>query len=199
MSKTRLEFFSDGVFAIVCTLLVVGFQVPKLGDATSGPALLQALTAMAPSFVAYFLSFGLVTLYWVAHHEVIAIVRIVNAPLVWLNNLFLMWLALLPFPTELMGHYPHDEIAVIFFGLVTFLAAVAFLVLRLFLLSTKDLLDPQFDSRDLRRSIRNSAIGITLYCAALLISYLSNRITLTMYGLIPFLFLIPVRIARRRQ
>jgi len=193
MSKARLESFSDAVFAIVCTLLVVSLQVPEVhADRT----LLTSLFAMAPSFASYFLSFALVTLYWVAHHEVLAIVRNVNAKLIWINNFFLMWLALLPFPTELMGRYPQDETAVLFFGLITFLAAVAFIVMRLFLLFQPDLLDAQFESRYLRTSLRNSAIGITLYFVALLVSYLSERITMTMYGLIPFLFLVPVRIKR---
>jgi hypothetical protein len=93
-----------------------------------------------------------------------------------------------------MGRYPHEEMAVLFFGLITLLAAVSFVGLRLVLLYKPHLRDPQFDTRFLKTSIRNSTIGIALYVVALLISYLSDEVTMTMYGLIPFLFLIPVRV-----
>jgi len=193
MRKARLESFSDAVFAIVCTLLVVSLQVPDLHQ-ERGETLIMRLIAMAPNFLSYVLSFALVTLYWIAHHEVLTIVRHVNAPLIWVNNLFLMWLALLPFPTEIMGRYPHEEMAVLFFGLITLLAAVCFVALRLLLLYEPKLRDPLFDTRNLVKSIRNSVIGIAVYLLALLIAYLSNEVTMTMYGLIPFLFLIPVRL-----
>jgi uncharacterized membrane protein len=193
MSKARLESFSDAVFAIICTLLVVSLQVPDL-HRERGETLIGHLVGMAPGFLSYVLSFALVTLYWIAHHEVLTIVRNVNAGLIWMNNFFLMWLALLPFPTEVMGRYPHEEMAVLFFGLITLLAAVSFVGLRLVLLYKPHLRDPQFDTRFLKTSIRNSTIGIALYVVALLISYLSDEVTMTMYGLIPFLFLIPVRV-----
>jgi uncharacterized membrane protein len=193
MSKARLESFSDAVFAIICTLLVVSLQVPDL-HRERGETLIGHLVGMAPGFLSYVLSFALVTLYWIAHHEVLTIVRNVSAGLIWMNNFFLMWLALLPFPTEVMGRYPHEEMAVLFFGLITLLAAVSFVGVRLMLLYKPNLRDPQFDTRFLKSSIRNSTIGIALYVVALLISYLSDEVTMTMYGLIPFLFLIPVRV-----
>ena len=193
MSKARLESFSDAVFAIICTLLVVSLQVPDL-HRERGETLIGHLVGMAPGFLSYVLSFALVTLYWIAHHEVLTIVRNVSAGLIWMNNFFLMWLALLPFPTEVMGRYPHEEMAVLFFGLITLLAAVSFVGVRLMLLYKPNLRDPQFDTRVLKISIRNSTIGIALYVVALLISYLSDEVTMTMYGLIPFLFLIPVRV-----
>jgi len=133
-------------------------------------------------------------LYWVAHHDLMRILRSVSSGLLWMNNFFLMWLALLPFPTEMMGAYPHNETAVLFFGLITMMAAIAFISLRLYVLFERDLLDPQFDAAYLRHSIRNSAIGTALYFIALLVSYLSEQITITMYALIPFLFFVPVRI-----
>jgi len=191
MSKVRLEFFSDGVFAIVCTLLAVGLEMPKFSERSD--VLLANLIAMSPSFMSYFLSFALVTLYWIAHHNLVAAVRVSNAAFTWLNSLFLMWFALLPFPTDLMGHYPRNEIAVIFFGLVTLLAALSFTTLRAFVYFRRDLQDPELDRVQLRTSIRNGIVWIAVYACALLVSYASNSITMTMYGLIPFLFLTPLR------
>lgn len=197
MSKARLESFSDAVFAIVCTLLVVSLQVPKLSQQDPHDLNIWVLINMAPQFGSYVLSFALVTLYWVAHHDLIRIVRNVNAGLLWMNNFFLLWLAVLPFPTEVMGAYPRNETAVLFFGLITIMAALAFIALRLFVLFRRDLLDPAFDAAHLARSIRDSAIGVGLYFVALLVSYLSEKITITMYALIPFLFFVPVRIKAR--
>jgi len=194
MSKTRLESFSDAVFAVVCTLLVVSLQLPQVSGKNPEHSLLISIVGMAPTFGSYVLSFALVTLYWVAHHDLMRILRSVSSGLLWMNNFFLMWLALLPFPTEMMGAYPHNETAVLFFGLITMMAAIAFISLRLYVLFERDLLAPQFDAAYLRHSIRNSAIGTALYFIALLVSYLSEQITITMYALIPFLFFVPVRI-----
>jgi uncharacterized membrane protein len=197
MNKARLESFSDAVFAIVCTLLVVSLPVPRLNPQDPHDLNIAALVAMAPQFGSYVLSFALVTLYWVAHHDLVRILRSVSAAFLWINNFFLMWLALLPFPTEIMGAYPHNETAVLFFGLITIMAALAFIGLRGFVLLKKDLLDTAFDAAQLARSIRNSAIGVGLYFVALLVSYFSDKITITMYALIPFLFFVPVRIKSR--
>lgn len=196
MSKARLASFSDAVFAIICTLLVVSLEVPEFGPRHHDRTLLDSLIGMAPSFASYVLSFALVTFYWVAHHDLLSIVRQVNAGFTWINNFFLMWLALLPFPTEIMGRYPHNEIAVLFFGLITFLAAVTFIALGICLLITHNLREPEYETRCLAISLRNSGIGIGVYFVALLVSYFSDWITMTMYGLIPFLFLVPMRIRR---
>ena len=92
MPKTRIEAFSDGVLAIVITLLVLELHVPNVGKASENRALLTSLLQLAPSFVAYITSFLVCAVWWVSHHNFIHDLVYVDQALLWGNNLFLLWL-----------------------------------------------------------------------------------------------------------
>jgi uncharacterized membrane protein len=193
MSKTRIESFSDGVFAIVCTLLVFSFTVPRLSGPDLEIELKRYIVRMLPTLASYAMSFALVTMYWVAHHQLFKILDRTDAPFLWLNNLFLMWLALLPFPAHMMGDYPTTESAILLFGGTTLLVAIGFACTRYYAFFVAGLVNGKVARRSLRRSMILSSIGISLLAAALLVSYLSDSVTMTMYGLVPFLCFVPVR------
>src|SRR5215470_5821491 len=99
MSTARIEAFSDGVFAIVMTLLVLEIHVPHLGAGDVSEALSKSLLAMTPKFLSYLLSFSIVCIWWVAHHHFFDLLGRSDRGLLWFNSLFLMWLAFVPFPT----------------------------------------------------------------------------------------------------
>ena len=103
MPTSRIEAFSDGVFAIIITLLVLEIHVPQVQDKNISAALEHSLLAMTPKFLSYILSFVLVCIWWVAHHHLFHILKRSDRGLLWLNSLFLLWLAFIPFPTALMG------------------------------------------------------------------------------------------------
>jgi uncharacterized membrane protein len=193
MSKTRIESFSDGVFAIVCTLLVFSFTVPHLSGPDLENEVKRHIVRMLPTLASYTIAFALVTLYWVAHHQLFRILERTDTAFLWMNNLFLMWLALLPFPTHMMGDYPTTEPAILLFGGTTLLVAIGFASARYYAFFIARLVKRDVPRRSLQHSMILSGIGIALFAAALLVSYFSNSVTMTMYGLVPFLCFVPVR------
>jgi uncharacterized membrane protein len=127
MPTSRIEASSDGVFAIIITLLVLEIHVPQVQGQDISGALEHSLLAMAPKFLSYILSFVIVCIWWVAHHHLFHILKRSDRGLLWLNSLFLLWLAFIPFPTALMGDFPGTRLAVMGYGTVTTLAGVSFL------------------------------------------------------------------------
>jgi uncharacterized membrane protein len=132
MPTSRIEAFSDGVFAIVVTLLVFTLQVPHISDRDPTQALAQSLIAMLPRFLSYALSFAIVCVWWVAHHHFFALLAKSDRGLLWLNSLFLFWLVSVPFPTALLGEYPDQRIAVVSYGVVMALAGLSFSSMRFY-------------------------------------------------------------------
>ena len=112
MKKSRLEAFSDGVFAIVITLLILDIRLPH-GNYTQ---LQDALIKLLPNIGIYVLSFVLIGMYWVFHHHTFQFVHEVDGVLLWLNIIFLLSISFMPFPTSLMGAYPFRTIPVVIYG-----------------------------------------------------------------------------------
>src|SRR5580692_2106035 len=103
LGLNRIEAFSDGVFAIVVTLLVLDLAVPALRDPASARELADRLLAQLPKFFSWLISFIIVCKFWLNHHHVLGLARHGTYALVWLNSIFLMLQSFIPFPTALMG------------------------------------------------------------------------------------------------
>jgi uncharacterized membrane protein len=110
--------FSDGVFAIVVTLLVLELKVPVLQDRRGTSELGHQLVALLPEFLSWLISFIIVCKFWLNHHHLLTFVRHVTYGMIWLNSIFLMGQSFIPFPTALMGEYPMNALAVSLFGAV---------------------------------------------------------------------------------
>jgi uncharacterized membrane protein len=123
MGTNRLEAFSDGVIAIIITIMVLDLKVP----ADPSPA---ALLHLWPIFLSYVLSFLLVAIYWVNHHHMIHLVHRVDAPMLWMNINLLFWLSLTPFVTAYMGEHRATPLSVALYGAVQVLSACSFGLLR---------------------------------------------------------------------
>lgn len=122
----RLEAFSDGVLAIVITLLVLELKPPHLAAPDDAREALAALLALGPKFLGYLLSFLFVAVFWVNHHRFFRLVRSVDAGLLWLNVLLLLALSFVPFPTSMIGEYPANATGLALFALVLMTAGIAF-------------------------------------------------------------------------
>ena len=123
MKATRLEAFSDGVIAIIITIMVLELKVPP----EHSPA---GLLTVVPTLLAYALSFLNVAIYWVNHHHLIHLVRRVNAAVMWANMNLLFWLSLVPFATAYLGANHASALSVALYGLSAGLCAVSYYVLR---------------------------------------------------------------------
>ena len=109
----RIVFFSDAVFAIAITLLVLDIRVP---DGLSAAELPAQVLGLWPKFLSYVLSFLVILMYWMAHHSVFRSIKRYDRGLIWLNSLFLMCVAFLPFPTSLLGEYGENQLAVVIYA-----------------------------------------------------------------------------------
>jgi uncharacterized membrane protein len=113
LSTNRLEAFSDGVFAVAITLLVLNLQVPQIAVVSE---LVPKLGALWPKLLSYALSFVIVGIYWVAHHNTFHYIKRSDRNLLWLNILLMMRIVFIPFPTALLGQYPEQQVSVIIYA-----------------------------------------------------------------------------------
>lgn len=122
--------FSDGLFAIAMTLLVVGITVPTLRAADDEAELARALRDLAPSFISFAISFLVIGRYWLAHHQFFSMLRAIDSRLIAINLLYLAFIAFLPFPTDLLGTYFDNAISVAIYAVTV--AAVSGLEVVMF-------------------------------------------------------------------
>ena len=138
---TRLEAFSDGVFAIVVTLLVLELKLPPLKDHASVSELAHQLVELAPKFLSWLISFIIVCKFWLNHHHVLNLAHHADYGLAWLNSLFLMGQAFIPFPTAMMGEHPTNPLAVSIFGVVFAVNTLLFIALQRYIV--RNLIKPE--------------------------------------------------------
>jgi uncharacterized membrane protein len=185
----RVEAFSDGVFAIVVTLLVLELKVPLLGDPRSKGALLEGLRELLPKFVGWLLSFVIVCKFWLNHNRLLDDARRADYALVWLNSLFLLGQAFIPFPTALLGEYPSNPLAVAVFGCVMAGNTLLFIALQAYI--AKHLLKPELvDSRD-RRTIVRAFVGPLSYLAGAVAGWFYTPAGFAFYAVTPLFYLVP--------
>ena len=135
MNKQRLEAFTDGVYAIVITLLILDIRIPDVAASALGPALVRLL----PQVVTYVLSFFVVGMYWFAHHRVAHQVKLINGTFTWLNLLWLLFVSVMPFPTSLLGRYPLQFIPIAIYGIDLILTNVTGYVITVYLVKHPEL------------------------------------------------------------
>lgn len=126
----RTLAFSDGLFAIAMTLLVVAIAVPNLKDSDSVHDLAEALNDLTPDFVSFFISFAVIGRYWLAHHQFVALLKAMDQRIITLNLVYLAFIAFLPFPTALLGSYFENPLSIVIYavnvGLVSGMEVVLF-------------------------------------------------------------------------
>jgi uncharacterized membrane protein len=182
MDKSRVEAFSDGVFAIAITLLVLELKVPDVKEGLDG-----ALWHNWPSYAAYVVSFAVIGIMWVNHHAMFHRVRVVDRPLLFLNLLLLMFVALVPFPTALVARYlghPGAHVAMAVYSGNMFLTAIAWQLLWRWIVHDDRLLHEQVDPEIARGTRRRFALGVFVYAGTVGMSFINAKVTLTLHALI---------------
>ena len=196
MPTTRIEAFSDGVFAIIVTLLVLEIHVPQVQGKDISASLAHSLLAMAPKFLTYILSFLIVCIWWVAHHHLFHVLKRSDRGLLWLNSLFLLWLAFIPFPTALMGDFPGERIAVIGYGAVWTLSGVSFTFMRYYAFYWAKLVDEKIDRCLLKSAMLKSVLNPILSSIAVLLAFVDTRLAIVLYIILPLMFFTPGKLER---
>ncbi|MFE0513568.1 TMEM175 family protein [Streptomyces sp. NPDC058964] len=183
--SSRVEAFSDGVFAIAITLLILEIKVPEIGE---HGRLWHALGAQWPSYAAYVVSFLVIGIMWVNHHQVFSYVTRVDRTLMFLNLLVLMVVAAVPWPTAMLAAYLREDkashVAAAVYSLVMVAMAAAFQALWWHLTRTGHLFDARVDPRAARETRARFALGSLAYPVTVGLAFVSAPLTLAAHGLI---------------
>lgn len=191
LPKARVEAFSDGVIAIIVTILVLEIKVPKLQGDDLNAQLLHAMAHALPLVLAYAVSFMVLLVFWVAHHHLMHSLRRVDRNLLWLNGLFLLILAFVPAPTALIGEYPGAAAGSVLYGVVLALAGLSFLWMRVYITRHGALLHESIPPDAARRAVRKGLLSPLLYAAGAALALVDTRIAWAVYLLVPLIFILP--------
>jgi uncharacterized membrane protein len=183
MDKGRVEAFSDGVLAIIITIMVLGLQVPQSVE-------LSALVPLIPKFLSYILSFIIIGIYWTNHHHLWKPVEEVNGAILWANLHLLFWLSLIPFVTSWIGENHLDSIPVALYGVVLWFSALAYYIL------VRTLMAHHSEDSLLAEAVGQNPKGtrsIFIYTAAILLSFLSPWLATLLYVAVAVMWFMPDR------
>lgn len=191
-SKTRVEAFSDGVFAIIVTLLVLEIKVPHIADHHSMNELFIALFGLLPKFASWMISFFTVCVIWVNHHRLINSFTGINHGLFWWNAFLLFWVSFIPFPTAVLGDYSSNQTAVLFYGIIMSMMALTFSLMRIYVLKNKSLLVSSMDISEFKKgTILSLIFGPCLYMFGAILSFVHPFISFIIYLGIALYFIFP--------
>lgn len=189
-SKSRIETFSDGVFAIIITLLVLEIKVPEIENHLSKEELWHSLILLLPKIISWMVSFLIVCVIWVNHHRIFEQLQTVTHSLFWLNANLLLWCSFIPFPTALMGDYLNNPIALATFGFILSLAALGFTLIRFNILKNTFVLKPEVDLAHFKIATTKSILfGPVLYLLGAGFSFINTYIAFAIFFFIPIYFI----------
>jgi len=183
MGKNRLEAFSDGVIAIIITIMVLELKVPH-GEG------LGTLVPLIPVFLSYVLSYVYLGIYWNNHHHMLHVCRKVTGPVLWANLHLLFWLSLVPFVTGWVGENHFAAVPSALYGFVFLMAAIAYWILQQLLIAA------QGPDSLLKRAVGSDwkgKLSPALYAVAIPVAFLWPWVSLSLYVVVALIWLIPDR------
>jgi uncharacterized membrane protein len=181
MNKNRLEAFSDGVLAIIISIMILEIKVPQGDD-------FHSLESIFPKLISYVLSFIYVGIYWNNHHHMLQSITKVNGKVLWANLHLLFWLSLIPVSTGWMGEHSFAKATITLYGIILFMSAIAFWLLQNIIISSQG-----------KNSVLEKAVGKDykgkgsqiLYLIAIIISFFNEWIAGSIYIIVAMIWLIP--------
>jgi len=187
-TKARLEAFSDGVIAIILTLMVLEIKRPHLsGDASAD---FHALRELLPHLVIYLLSFLITAIIWVNHHHMFHLVKSVDAKVLWYNLNLLFWMSLIPLPTGLLGEQPASPLVNAFYGAVLFMMSASYYFLRC---TAQGRMYEAVSGAEKRVRNRKNLISAGLYLSSIPLAFVSVQVSWAIFLLVPAAYFIPER------
>jgi uncharacterized membrane protein len=188
MTKTRVEAFSDGVIAILITIMVLEFKVPHGAD-------FAALRPLAPTFVFYVLSYVNIGMYWSNHHHLFHATGRINGAVLWANLHLLFWLSLLPFTTAWMGEHYDESTPTAVYGCVLLMASIAYYLLARAIVRCEG---PQSRVAEaLGRDVKGK-ISTALYLVAVALAFVYPRLAEVLYATVAVMWIVPDRRIEKR-
>jgi len=182
MNKTRLEAFSDGVFAIIITIMVLEIKVPHGED-------FNALKPLLPQFISYVISFSYVAIYWMNHHHLVHTLNKVNTPILWSNIFLLFWLSLVPVATDWMGesHFATHPVAA--YALLLLISGISYSIFGLHI--EKKNKNPEKFAKAFSGLKIKSIISILLYATAFASAFINTIVSCILFFVVAILWFIP--------
>ena len=181
MDKNRLEAFSDGVLAIIITIMVLSMSTPE-------EMTFVALRPVVPVFVSYLLSFVYIGIYWINHHHILQVAPRIDGKILWANLHLLFWISLIPFTTDWVGKNYLSSVPMACYGCVLFMCAIAFRLLEKALIGFHD---KDFPLRNLYRGGQKERVSIVVYFFTIPFSFISVWISIVCFFFIACWWTIP--------
>ena len=181
MSKNRLEAFSDGVLAIIITIMVLSISTPK-------ETTFAALRPVIPVFISYLLSYVYIGIYWINHHHIFQVTQRIDRRILWANLHLLFWISLIPFTTDWVGKNYLSPVPMACYGGVLFMCAIAFRFLEKALISCHG---KDFPLRNLHRAGLRETVSIVVYFLTIPLSFVSVWISIVSFFLIACWWTLP--------
>src|SRR3989344_3136631 len=184
MSHTRLDQLSDGIFAIVMTLLVFEIKIPEMANITGNVELWLFIKSLTPYFAAYVLSFALLFTYWRAHHFFVSIyAKNVDATLSNINALFFLLVAPLPFSASLLGRFSDNELAIAVFGIHIILIGLTLYWMRNYVLYSDTIKNPEIPPREIHGSTVRTLVPVICALIAIPVSFIGTGLSISLFTL----------------
>lgn len=172
-SNERILAFSDGVFAIVITLLVLEIKVPELSNDVVAHELPYALFKMIPKILGHVISFAVLGIYWIGHHTMFLYIKRHDRVLLWLNIVFLMFLASMPFPTALLSRYPNQPIAMIIYCGILIMTGLVADAMWGYATMKRRLVSETLENLTIALIHRRVRLAPLMYLGAIIVSFIS--------------------------
>lgn len=197
--KNRVETFTDGIYAIVVTLLILEIRVPHIENADSVELLFQSLMGLLPKFISWVISFLTICVVWVNHHRIFETFKAFNITLFWLNVQVLLWVCFIPFPTALVGDFYNNPLAVAIYGVVMALTGASLICVRYYGFVNKNMLENKISEKAIKKAIVFSIIiGPVLYLTGAALAWVNPLISFGVYLLITIYFIFSFKIHAHR-
>lgn len=193
VSTTRIEAFSDGVCAIVMTLLAFQFKVPTFTPNVPIEQNFNELLEVSSNFISFVFSFIFVAVFWVNHHQLFHSIKEADRKLLWLNINLLFWITIIPFPTNMVGDHPFIPLPAICLGVVLLMVSVSSYLVRQYSFKRATIAHENSAARIIKDGLTQNLVAIALNITAIATAFISVKISHVIFLLVLIIFSIPHR------
>jgi len=197
LTKSRIEALCDGVFAIAMTLMIFNIKVPEIPTELVPGKLVHEVFILWPKFLVYAISFVMLGVYWIGHHNQYHYILRTDRAFLWINIFFLMCVSIIPFSTGLLGQYPTARTALVVYGLNLIMVGGLLYAHWWYATRRYRLVEGDIHPEVVRLAKHRILTAPVASLMAICISIVSTRLSLALFALIPFLYMIPGRIDRQ--